>query len=271
MTTERITIQLQGSAEDGGHLRLTDLIQQLEAVRTALKHTERLVTGTEERTLYYRVVDLSHNSPATVVLEPVLVKPQLEARIVSRTVTSFFRNLRQISNKGRVPSKVDVPALESYKALGTLLSKNVSRIKLANGHSSIEINKPFQDKVAKIIGDDEIVEGSLTGVLEWLNIHNNSNTFHVYPISGLKKVNCHFPAEMRGTVIRGIDRNVTVYGELRYKQRDNFAYAVNVREIEIHPDESDLPTLASLRGMSVNQTGLSAADFIRSLRDGEYQ
>ena len=33
MTTQLITIQLQGSAEDGGHLRLTDLIKQLEVHR----------------------------------------------------------------------------------------------------------------------------------------------------------------------------------------------------------------------------------------------
>jgi hypothetical protein len=175
MTTQRITIQLQGSDEDGGHVRLTDLIQQLEAVRTALKHTERLVTGTEERALYYRVVDLSHNSPATIVLEAVLTKPQLRASIPLRTVNSFFRNLRQISNKGRVPSKVDVPALESYQALGSGLDKNIRHIKITNDSASIEINEPFQDKVAEIIGPDEFVEGSLTGMLEWLNIHNNIN------------------------------------------------------------------------------------------------
>jgi hypothetical protein len=271
MTTQRITIQLQGSDDDGGHLRLTDLIQQLEAIRTALKHTERLVTGTETRALYYRVIDLSHNSPATVVLEAVLTNPQLRANIASRTVNSFFRNLRQINDKGRVPSRVDVPTLESYQALGSGLNKNVRHIKLTNDHASIEINEPFQEKVAEIIGPDEIIEGSLTGMLEWLNIHNNINVFHIYPITGPRKVSCHFTKEWRETVIRGIDKNVTVYGQLRYKMRDNFPYAINVSDIEIHPDESDLPTLASLRGMTVNQTGLSAADFIRSLRDGEYQ
>lgn len=126
------------------------------------------------------------------------------------------------------------------------------------------------EKVTDIIGPDEIVEGSLTGMLEWLNIHNNNNTFHIYPITGPTKVNCHFTKEWRDTVINGIDKNVTVYGELRYKKRENFPYAVNVRHIEIHPDDSELPTLGSLRGMMVNQTGLGAADFIRSLRDAEH-
>lgn len=269
MTTQLITIQLQGSAEDGGHLRLTDLIKQLEVVRTALINTERLVTGSEERTLYYRVVDLSHNSPAKVVLEAVPLKPQLQARIATRTVASFVRNLRQIDKKGSVSSKVDTPTLESYRALGSLLSKNVRQVRLDVGQTSIEINQPFQDRVTKIIGADEIVEGSLTGMLEWLNIHNNSNTFHVYPITGPEKVNCLFTPKWRDTVIEGIGKNVTVYGELRYKKRDKFPHAVTVRDIEIHPDESDLPTLESLRGMMVNQTGLNAADFIRSLRDGE--
>jgi len=46
-----------------------------------------------------------------------------------------------------------------------------------------------------------------------------------------------------------------------------FPKLVDVRELEIHPCDADLPTLGGLRGLAAGSTGdLSAVDFVRSLR-----
>lgn len=249
MAGQRITVQLLGSPHDDGHMRLSELIKQLEFLRSALKQTERIVTGKDEKFLYYKVVDLSHNSPATVVLEAAPIKPETPPKIATRTVSSFFRNLKQISSKGKVPERVDLPALEAYRDLGSLLDKNVSQVKIINSDFAVEITEQFKEKVIDIIGPDEIIEGSMSGMLEWLNIHN-TNMFHIYPEVGPKKVNCHFPSTLKQTVISAIDRHVRVFGELRYKKRDKFAYAINVREIEVLPPDDELPSLSSLRGIA---------------------
>lgn len=267
MSGEKIIIQLEGSNDDYGHLRLNELIKQLELVASALKHTEQTFTGKEERLIYYRVVDLSHNSPVTCVLEAVPVKKVMKSDIATRVVNNFLRNLRQINNKGRVPSRVDTSALESYKELGSLLDKNVSRVKISNSNFDINIDKSFHDKVENIIGPDEISNGSLTGNLEWINLHN-TNSFNIYPIVGAKKVKCHFSRDLKETVISAIDRYVRVYGDLRYKSRDNFPYALNVEDIEILPEENELPSLFDLRGIAPYATGdLSSQDFINSIRN----
>ena len=267
MAGQNITIQLEGSKDDNGHVRLSELIQQLEFVRSALRQTERLVTGKDEKLLYYKVVDLSHNSPVTVVLEATPIKKEIKPQIATRTVSTFFRNLQWIQEKSQVPSRVDLQALESYRALGSMLDKNVSDIKIINSNRVFDINENFTEKVIDIIGPDEIIEGSMSGMLEWINLHN-THTFHIYPEVGPKKLNCNFHKELRPTVISAIDKHVRVYGELRYKKRDKYPYAINVKEIETLPDENELPTLASLRGIAVNQTGMDANGLIRWLRDG---
>ncbi|MGH9898499.1 MAG: hypothetical protein ACRD63_01815 [Pyrinomonadaceae bacterium] len=254
MMEQSITIQLQGSPTDGGHMRLSELIKQLEFVLTALRQTERLVTGKDDKLLYYKVVDLSHNSPATIVLEATPIKPDLRPQIASRIVTSFFRNLRNIESKGKVSARVDLPALVAYRDLGVLLDKNVSKIKIVNSHFSIDIDARFKERVIGIIGQDEIIEGSMSGMLEWLNIHN-TNMFHIYPEVGPKKVNCYFPPSLRQTVMSAIDKHVRVFGELRYKKRDNFAHAIDVRELEILPTDGELPTLGSLHGIANQWAG----------------
>lgn len=267
MSADKITIQLEGSSDDSGHLRLNELIKQLELVASALKHTEQTVTGKEERFVYYRVIDLSHNSPVTCVLEAVPVEKEIRSEIAKRTINNFLRNLRQIDTKGRVPSRVDTSALESYRELGSLLDKNVSKVRISNLNFTIDIDKSFNNKVENIIGPDELSKGSLTGNLEWINLHN-TNSFNIYPIVGAKKVKCQFPRDLKETVISAIDRYIRVYGDLRYKSRDNFPYAMNVEDMEILPDENELPSLFDLRGIAPYATGnLSSQDFINSIRD----
>ena len=42
--------------------------------------------------------------------------------------------------------------------------------------------------------------------------------------------------------------------------------------MKVHPYESDLPSLVSLRGLAPNATGkLDSVDFIRSIRDAQDQ
>lgn len=267
MLGDKIIIQLEGSDDDRGHLRLNELIKQLELVASALKHTEQTVTGKDEKSVYYRVIDLSHNSPVTCVLEAVPVKKEANSELAIRTISNFLRNLRQINTKGRVPKRVNTSALESYKELGSLLDKNISKVKISNSNFSIDIDKTFNFKVEEIIGPDEISKGSLTGNLEWINLHNAS-TFNIYPIVGAKKVKCHFSRELKEIVISAIDKYVRVYGDLRYKSRDNFPYALNVEDMEVIPDEDDLPSLFDLRGIAPQATGnLSSQDFINSIRN----
>lgn len=270
MLGERIIIQLEGSDGDNGHLRLNELIKQLELVASALKHTEQTVTGREERLVYYRVIDLSHNSPVTCVLEAVPIKKEIKSEIATRVVSNFLRNLRQINTKGKVPSRVDTTALESYKELGALLNKNVSKVKISNSNLDINIDRNFHTRVEEIIGPDEVSKGSLTGSLEWINLHNQ-NTFNIYPEVGAKKVKCFFSRELKETVISAIDRYVRVYGDLRYKSRDSFPYALNVDDLEILPDESELPTLFDLRGIAPYATGnLSSQEFVESIRNANW-
>jgi hypothetical protein len=248
MAARTVTLQLEGSPQDAGRLRLSELIQQLEFLKAALVNTERLVTQTSEHALYYRVVELSQRSPAVISVEAVPARAEVELAVADRTVSTFFENVHEIMERGTVPDAVDLPALESYRALGSLLKKNIAAVKLINSNSSVDIDQTFSTKVNSIIGADEIIEGSISGMLEWLNIHN-ANTFHIYPSVGPKKVTCNFAKDLRETVIRGIDRHVRVYGRLRYKRRDNFPYAVDASEIEILARNDELPTLASLRGI----------------------
>ena len=64
-----IKFQLTGSNRDEQHVRLSDFIGQFYALKAAFANIERIISGNERSTVYFRVINLSHSSPATVELE----------------------------------------------------------------------------------------------------------------------------------------------------------------------------------------------------------
>lgn len=262
----RITVTIQGSPQDNGRVRLSEFIKQLEAVKSSLKQTERLITESDEAGLYYQIVELTYASPARVVIEPVATGPETVG-LGDRTVKQYASNLRQVA-RGRRPARADLTALQSYQNLTSMLRQHVGKVTIKDGGKPILIDSKFTSKIAKIIGPDELAEGSMYGTLEWLNIHRNINRFHIYPTVGPDKIDCEFPSDIKPQVIAAIDKYVQVSGQLRYKHLEKFPYAINVEHIEVLPPENELPTLYDLRGIAPDATGdLSAADFVRTLRD----
>ena len=253
VSKRRISVTIEGSA-DGGAPTLNEFLKQLEAVKVALKHTERIVTGTDEPDVYFKIVGLSMASPATVVLEetPLVVagKPKRLQRtpITDRLVST----LNQINTRGTVPPRSrELAVLEAYRNVGSVA--RYGAITLASAQRKVEIEPDFDLKVDKIIGPDQEFEGSITGVLLAINLHNTT-TFAIYPPVGPPRVTCTFPKDLKSKVIAGIDRNVRVVGKLRYKHWATFPHAISAREIDVYPPANELPTLDSLYGIDRAET-----------------
>lgn len=264
---ERLTIRMLGSASDNEDLRLGDLIETLNAVRTALKHTERIASGKRESGVYFRVVDLSHSSPSTVVLEPVSdgVEAPTSTPLSGDIVRRFISSMDAIVKKRR-PQGVDAQAMTAYRDVGDVLRRHVSTLVFESDEQQVPVDSAFFGKVDELMGKDEIAEGSISGVLEKLNLHNAAR-FDIYPVVGPSHVVCEFPKELRDDVIAAVDRYVEVFGTLRYKELSPFPYAIKVKRIDVMPPVDTLPTLASLRGIAPRATGdLSAAEFVYELR-----
>lgn len=256
----RITVEIKGSAEDGGYPRLTEFLQQLDAIKSALKHTERLLSGSDDRAVYYRIVELTMSSPATVVLEETPIRTaERVGKLPKVPVTErLVSTLRQIDQRGRVSNKnKDLAALESYRSIGTLLHRHVEAVTIKSGGQVVSIGESFNRKIDKIIGPDQIIAGSITGLLLAINLHNTTR-FELYPAVGPKKVACDFPSAMKKRVIEGLDRNVRVIGRLRYKQWADHPHAIGAEDLEVFPPDDELPTILDLRGLATREAGSEA-------------
>ena len=119
MITNRFKITLKGDDADES-LRLTDLIAQLDSVKKVLNELDKRVSGKKATSLYYRVVGLSMNSPATIEIEAVSkvaspAKP-VKSRHASVVINRMKRDIKEV-NRGKRPPDADIELLETYKGL----------------------------------------------------------------------------------------------------------------------------------------------------------
>ncbi len=267
MTTRRIKIRLTGSEKDQEHIRLNELITQLGTLYVALNRTDYLVSKKERPSVIYRVIDLTHSSPATITLEAAPIDPQLDYSDL--IVGKFISGLQTITQRREPPADFDRETLEAYKGISAMLKKNVAEIEISADGVDVPITREFEHKIDDIIGPDILAEGSIAGDLETVNVHNK-NTFYIYPVIGPKKVLCNFSADLFDAVKIALKQYVNVIGVLRYKAREPFPYAIDVKQIDMSPPDDQLSTIWDLRGIARGATeGQDSVAFVRAIRDAK--
>lgn len=265
MATKKIIIELKGMHVDDERIRLEDFVSQLDAFSEALKQTDRIVSGKDKPTAYYMIDDLSYTSPFRVVLGvyPIDAAEDFSEELVDR----FSKGMKDLS-RGVVPTDYDYDILESYRELSKKIDKGISYLVVATNGDSLNINQDFQSRVQLVQGPDELVNGSISGKIEAINLHSGANEFRIYPNVGPKKLTCHFPKKLIEKAVSAVNQHVTVFGVLKHKARSRYPYEINVNDIQISPPIETLPTLSDLRGIAPNLTGgVSSEEFVRKQRD----
>ena len=132
-----------------------------------------------------------------------------------------------------------------------------------------KLDDRFREKLSNARRSEEKVTSTIDGKLEQINIHNNANTFRIYPsLPGASSVNCKFPQELLEHVQGALGSFVSVSGECLYRPDSAFPYKIKIQEMHILPPTSELPSLSELRGIAPEATGgKSSEQFVRELRD----
>ena len=264
MPRKVVTFSLDGRPEDQGAVYAGDFAEFIFDALKCLRGIDRKLSRRERLSADYRIAGLRSGS-ATVEMEPVPTK-ESEDR-TEEIVNAFTESLMAILENAQAPSYFDRTLLEDFKALAKPLGKKVAKIDIRSGNRRLAITKQLEVNIDKIIGEDIKSEGSVSGQLDVVNVHEK-NIFFIFPVVGPSRIQCVFPDDLLDEVRAAIKKYVTVSGTLRYKQNEIFPYQIDVKKIEIHPPEDELPTLASLRGIAPDMTGdVDSVEFVRRLRD----
>lgn len=260
-----IKLRLQGSEADNGDVRFEDFIAQMQAFLDALEQADRLVS--HQKTLYYTVVDLNHNSPSEVTIEANPIQAEIDYS--EAAVTKLVDAINTIGRGDPIPDEFDYRALKSLRKLVDTRGGRIVDTAISNNGVYIHVEKEAPRNIDAIITQEEYVLGSVTGSLEHINTHGKEKVFTIYPAIGPKSVRCLFSGStIREEARSRVDQWVTVYGLLKYRGRSDFPYEIAVESIEGH-SSPDTPTLESIRGLAPGLTGnQTAGEFVEELRLG---
>lgn len=258
---------MEGVDELGGDVRLGAFIDKLAAFKAALAETENLISREGSPTVDFVVSELSHSSPAMVGVLPISLTDNGQA--AGRVADSFVTFLGQVRNRtARVDS--DRARLVSHlRKLVAGLGERFERLWI-DGPGIAPI--PLDNVVAKAL-DDALPDvrrefGTVKGVVKRYSGVGKQPYFKIVPPVGDVEIKCIFPLELLNQAAASVEHNATIEGELKSYEDDLWPHEVRVRHIEIHPFDSDLPTLSNLAGSAPDSIGeLSAAEFVRELRN----
>ncbi len=257
MARPRLQVKLTGPEDDKGDVLFGDFRDFCGTLALCLRRAEEIVT--EKTGLRHRIVGLKHSS-ACLELEPV---PPKKGPDTGADVYGFFTAaVTDLQEGGKADPRLTSEDLRLFRRLAEPMHRRIRKVQIAG----TVLTTQYIANIDKLIGISIPSEGSVTGRLERLNVHNR-HEFALFPPIGGFTVTCVFPEELYEKVHNGMRKNATVFGTLAFKPDSPFPERVHVKTIEIHPSDEHLPRLADLRGQWKGATGdLTAVEFLKAIR-----
>ncbi len=264
MADNRYTLILEGVQRDDGHVRLDVFLQELQRLQSVLAKLDYSVEG--QRNSHFAVVGLSHSSPALVEIE---ARPNRGRLDVSPLLFGKFQNIYDSVENDKIPDDIDIGLLEELGRLAAPVGSTLESATLKINGATFALTEKIAKQIELHLAEYEESPGSIEGMLEKINVHNDANVFTVYPDVGPKSITCHFPTGQLDQAIASVKKKVAVFGLMRYRKNAPFAHHVDVESIDLYPDAEQLATFQDLLGIAPDATGdLSSEDFIKEFRCG---
>ncbi len=298
MAREKIALTLEGPDENNGHLELSVFA---EKIRHFLDLLNRSVKEISKERVVFRVVHLSHSSPVTIECEPVVREAEaVRARgreiATARDVEIATARGLEVAIAGEVEAasgainvigknmmcveeekthNLSHPVLSAMERLAKFRPTKIARAEVrilgsdAEDKHIYKLDDRFKEQLSNARRMEERVVSTIDGRLERINIHNNANTFGIYPtLPMVSPVRCTFPQELLEQVLGALGSFVSVSGECLYRPEASFPYRMDVHDMTVLPPPESLPSLSDLYGIAPDATGgKSSEQFVRELRD----
>ncbi len=241
---EPITLKMEGDI-----VLAEKFIKALGTFYHLLKEVSKDVVGEERGRVMWGV---SVQSGSTIVMfEPV--GERLSSAVKAKN--ALVHGLEEIE-KGtdKRPPHFSHRAMDDVYDLGRLFDAKRepgARVVISGDHLTVRISQQSAATAEKFIGERHESEGSIEGRLQVLSAHKKFS-YEVYGDLRDRAIKCDSlkdkTEELRKKALEAFDRRVSVRGTIRYSD-DGYPVSILVREIEILPDNKELPTLKDVQSI----------------------
>lgn len=260
---EDITFMLAGAERDDGYVRLSELAECFERLQECLRATERCITG-KNPTLTYLMKKLTVGSPAVGTI--TAKKPRRKLDVRSEVASVFRRTVSDLQRGERRRNPVlDHDAYGTYRKLGEIIQKSDEKARPRLVLDGTVVTHEYLVSADKALEFQESSIGSISGVLEKIDVHGKNN-FAIFPPIYSQQVSCTFHDDLLPKVQAALKSAVTVFGTLHYVADRFLPVKVDVNDLEVHPLAECLPKLTDMAGRLPHLND-GSVQLVRSIRD----
>ncbi len=232
-----LNVSVGGEERDGGAVSLADLNKFTADLQDCLKRVCARVVGVVG--VRHLVAELAVGS-ATLGLRAA--PPPKFPDAGRRVYDEFSRAVRSLETGTAIDRRLRPDDLRAFRKLASpVLTRRSVRI------GDVTLTTQFVANIDKRLEAVRQSLGTVKGRVERLNVHGR-HEFTLFTAIGSDPVVCTFPDRLFEEVTQAVKRSVTVTGICAYSGDQPYPDRVQVRLLEVHPLDDELPTLASLRG-----------------------
>lgn len=281
----RLDLVLEGAP---GTISLRSFLRALDDARAVIEGVDVSITHRSDPVVEWYIQDLRTSSlAATLVGKPRRGRGAIEytPQRADEIAAMFVRGLRDVELKPVVPPAFSEPSMRRLKQLGNVIGQSD-----AKGFRATMLSRPRPDLVTanEDLSKLPVLEarltkrtaanakealhpryqalGSVMGRLDVINLHR-SQQFTIYDEIDRRPVKGSFTTELLRYVKEALGRRVLATG-LISRNGTNQMVSLLVDELEILPQENQLPSVADLVGSDPGFTsGVPADEWVRRVRE----
>lgn len=244
ISSKQVRVVISGMPQEGRTLPARGFLDSLNFFIAGVYKTDKLAYKAGKPSFFFKILELSMNSPASIVMEAVHYNEDLIS--FNAALTNWFSVVRTINQAESYNNPIEYDILENISALTKNIGKYVSSIEISTKEDEFIIDNNFKTKMNYFLAKEEKWYGFVQGKLDYINIHDK-NVFKIYPDVGPTKLTCNFPDRLKDEAKSALGSYVEVHGELIFKSSATYPHEINVDKIEVFPPEESLMSFSEMQ------------------------
>lgn len=230
-----------------GRITLTQLLEAAEALADILRDVDTQTTQRAGGGLDWVIADMRGGS-AHLEVYAAPKDDRLPYRITEQVLRNFEQGMRIIAERSERPPYFTDNALKKARVLTALARQpGIEAVVVQLNGTRVSFDRRIDANVRDLVEGDLQTIGSVEGTLEMVTIRGAKH-FNVYDEVTDKAVRCYFPDRLLEAVRQAFGQRVLVHGVFTVKRTGEVS-SLKVEGMELFPDESELPTVDSIRGV----------------------
>jgi hypothetical protein len=261
MEGSMIGIQLAGKKN---RIAANVFIRSLNSFFDLIRDVDSLVSKDRKGSVRWELVSMQKNSPALVEFAGVSRIDKMDYSLAIQQ--SVLDGVEQLQDRHEQPQFYSYSALTRIKRMA-MQAQQLKWMSIFSGDRKILLDSRVISSVEYLLGEGSKSLGSVRGSLDALMVHGG-HEFRIWSPKRAKPITCRFKEDMLPEVIRHIQQEVEVIGELRRNTRGE-PVLMHVQEFRPLEPTRTLPTIEEMSGLVPDTyEGKSLKEHLEELRNG---